>query len=116
MTATAGRICWSPTIPSPTSFIATSSNGTFEDVAVQAGMAFSDDGKARAGMGVDVADFDNSGMAGVAITNFDNEMIGLYRRSQRQSTRHRHASGNRARLAQHLWASDAASWMSNLDG
>src|SRR5436853_6615555 len=32
-------------------------------------------------MGVDVADFDNSGVPGVAITNFDNEMIGLYRLS-----------------------------------
>src|SRR5882672_12301805 len=30
-------------------------------------------------MGVDVADFENSGHAGIAITNFDNEMIGLYR-------------------------------------
>jgi len=30
-------------------------------------------------MGVDVADFENSGRAGIAITNFDNEMIGLYR-------------------------------------
>ena len=29
-------------------------NGTFEDVAVHAGVAFSEDGKARAGMGVDV--------------------------------------------------------------
>ena len=38
------------------------------------GIAFSVDGKARAGMGVDVADFDNSGAAGVAITNFDNEI------------------------------------------
>src|SRR6266699_4139886 len=54
-------------------------NGTFKDVAVDAGIAFSAEGKARAGMGVDVADFDNSGAAGVAITNFDNEMIGLYR-------------------------------------
>jgi enediyne biosynthesis protein E4 len=54
-------------------------NGTFRDVAVEAGIAFSQDGKARAGMGVDVGDFDNSGRAGVAITNFDNEMIGLYR-------------------------------------
>jgi len=54
-------------------------NGTFKDVAVDAGIAFSAEGKARAGMGVDVADFDNSGMSGVAITNFDNEMIGLYR-------------------------------------
>ena len=54
-------------------------NGTFKDVAVEAGIAFSADGKARAGMGVDAADFDHSGFPGVAITNFDNEMIGLYR-------------------------------------
>jgi enediyne biosynthesis protein E4 len=54
-------------------------NGTFKDVAVEAGIAFSAEGKARAGMGVDVGDFDNSGRTGVAITNFDNEMIGLYR-------------------------------------
>src|SRR5205807_479704 len=42
-------------------------------------LAFSSEGKARAGMGVDVADFDNSGASGIAVTNFDNEMIGLYR-------------------------------------
>ena len=54
-------------------------NGTFRDAAVEAGLAFSSEGKARAGMGVDVADFENSGAAGVAITNFDNEMTGLYR-------------------------------------
>ena len=58
-------------------------NGTFKDSAVEAGLAFSSEGKARAGMGVDVADFDNSGSPGVAITNFDNEMIGLYRMSGR---------------------------------
>ena len=54
-------------------------NGKFKDVAVEAGLAFSAEGKARAGMGVDVGDFENSGRAGIAITNFDNEMIGLYR-------------------------------------
>ncbi len=54
-------------------------NGKFKDAAIEAGLAFSSEGKARAGMGVDVADFDNSGVAGVAITNFDNEMVGLYR-------------------------------------
>ena len=54
-------------------------NGTFEDVAVRAGVAFSEDGKARAGMGVDAADFDNSGAESIAITNFDNEMMALYR-------------------------------------
>jgi hypothetical protein len=53
-------------------------NGKFKDVAVEAGLAFSTEGKARAGMGVDTGDFENSGEAGVAITNFDNEMIGLY--------------------------------------
>jgi len=54
-------------------------NGTFKDVAVETGLAFSADGKARAGMGVDTGDFDNTGRPGLAITNFDNEMIGLYK-------------------------------------
>ena len=54
-------------------------NGKFKDAAVEAGLAFSADGKARAGMGVDVGDFENSGRPGIAITNFDNEMVGLYR-------------------------------------
>ena len=54
-------------------------NGKFKDAAVEAGLAFSADGKARAGMGVDVGDFENSGRLGIAITNFDNEMVGLYR-------------------------------------
>ncbi|HKE06781.1 MAG TPA: CRTAC1 family protein [Candidatus Acidoferrum sp.] len=54
-------------------------NGKFKDVAVELGLAFSNEGKARAGMGVDVADFDNSGLPGIVITNFDNEMLGLYR-------------------------------------
>jgi len=58
-------------------------DGKFKDVAVEAGLAFSSEGKARAGMGVDIGDFDNSGASGVAITNFDNEMIGLYRASNK---------------------------------
>src|SRR3974377_1272898 len=56
-------------------------NAKFKDVAVEAGLAFSVEGKARAGMGVDVADFDNLGTPGIVITNFDKEMIGLYRAS-----------------------------------
>ncbi len=58
-------------------------NGTFKDVAVEAGVAFSAEGRARAGMGADSGDFDNSGRPGVVVTNFDNEMIGLYRSSGR---------------------------------
>lgn len=57
-------------------------DGTFEDVALKAGVAFSEDGKARAGMGVDVADYDNSGIPGLVVTNFDNEMLGFYRGSK----------------------------------
>jgi hypothetical protein len=54
-------------------------NGTFKEIALQTGVALSEDGKARAGMGVDVGDFDNGGAPGLAITNFEGEMIGLYR-------------------------------------
>jgi hypothetical protein len=57
-------------------------NGTFRDVALEAGVAFNADGKARAGMGVDVGDIDNSGKPSLAITNFENEMIGLYRETR----------------------------------
>jgi hypothetical protein len=58
-------------------------NGKFKDVAVEMGLAFSNEGKARAGMGVDIADFDNSGKPGIVVTNFDNEMIGLYRANEK---------------------------------
>jgi hypothetical protein len=54
-------------------------NGRFRETGVAAGVAFSAEGRARAGMGIDTGDFDNSGRMGAAITNFDNEMIGLYR-------------------------------------
>jgi enediyne biosynthesis protein E4 len=54
-------------------------NGKFKEAGVEAGLAFSSEGKARAGMGVDAADYENSGKPGMIITNFDNEMIGLYR-------------------------------------
>ena len=51
---------------------------TFQEVGVQAGLAFSEDGRARAGMGTDAADFDNSGMPSLVVTNFSGEMLGLY--------------------------------------
>jgi hypothetical protein len=54
-------------------------DGTFAEIAVRAGVAFSEDGKARAGMGVDAADFDNAGAPSVVVTNFDREMLALYK-------------------------------------
>ena len=53
-------------------------NGTFEEKAVAAGIAFSEDGVARAGMGVDAGDYDRSGRPSLMITNFANQMISLY--------------------------------------
>ena len=53
-------------------------NGQFEDAALQAGVAFSTDGKARGGMGVDAADYNNSGIPALVVANFDSEMLGFY--------------------------------------
>ena len=54
-------------------------NGTFEDVAMTAGVAFDEAGVARAGMGVDAADYDGSGRPSLVIGNFSNQMMSLYR-------------------------------------
>jgi hypothetical protein len=53
-------------------------NGTFTERGVPAGIGYSEDGVARAGMGVDAADYDRSGYPSVIITNFANQMLGLY--------------------------------------
>jgi len=53
-------------------------DGTFEERGVAAGIGFSEDGIARAGMGVDAADYDHSGHASIMISNFANQMVSLY--------------------------------------
>jgi hypothetical protein len=53
-------------------------DGTFEERGVTSGIAFSEDGIARAGMGVDAADYDRSGQPSVIISNFANQMVSLY--------------------------------------
>ncbi|QNI34684.1 CRTAC1 family protein [Alloacidobacterium dinghuense] len=53
-------------------------NGTFTDEAFATGVAFSDAGKARAGMGADAADYDLSGHQSLVIGNFANESMALY--------------------------------------
>jgi hypothetical protein len=52
--------------------------GAFTDVAVAAGVAFGETGVARAAMGVDAADYDDSGKPSLLIGNFSNEMMALY--------------------------------------
>jgi hypothetical protein len=53
-------------------------NGSFSERGVSAGIAYSEDGVARAGMGVDAADYDRSGRPSIIITNFSNQMMALY--------------------------------------
>ena len=53
-------------------------DGTFTESAVTVGVAYSDAGKARAGMGVDSGDYDRSGRQGLIIGNFANESLALY--------------------------------------
>jgi hypothetical protein len=52
--------------------------GSFLERAVPAGIAFDENGRARAGMGIDVADLYNNGRPTVAIGNFSKEPISLY--------------------------------------
>ena len=53
-------------------------NGTFVDQGVVVGVAYNEAGVARAGMGVDAADYDGSGRESLVIGNFSNEMMALY--------------------------------------
>ena len=54
-------------------------NGKFEDIAVQAGVAFSPDGKPQAGMGVSAGDYDHAGRLDIVKTNFAGDTHSLYR-------------------------------------
>ena len=62
----------------PNKLYVNNGNGTFTEKGVQAGIAYSEDGVARAGMGIDAADYDRSGRPSVVISNFSNQMMSLY--------------------------------------
>ena len=53
-------------------------DGTFTDIAVEAGCAYSDGGHEQAGMGVAVADYDNDGRFDIFKTNFADDTSNLY--------------------------------------
>jgi hypothetical protein len=54
-------------------------DGTFEDVALLAGVGYDENGKTFAGMGVDAADYDNDGRPDVFVTALSNETYPLFR-------------------------------------
>jgi hypothetical protein len=57
-------------------------DGTFKETAIEAGIAVSEQGKARAGMGIDAADDRSVGQPSILITNFAGEQPTLYRRNE----------------------------------
>ena len=52
--------------------------GRFEEIGLAAGIAYDEAGRARAGMGVDIASLDNSGIQAIGIGNFSREALSLY--------------------------------------
>jgi hypothetical protein len=54
-------------------------DGTFEEIAIESGVAYSADGKPQAGMGVSVADYDCDGNFDLVKTNFAGDTTSLYR-------------------------------------
>jgi enediyne biosynthesis protein E4 len=54
-------------------------DGTFEEIALAADVAYSMEGKARSGMGVDSADFDEDGWMDLFVGNIDEEIFSIYR-------------------------------------
>ena len=54
-------------------------DGTFEEIGLEAGIAYSDDGVARSGMGVDAGDYDGDGRPDLFVANLNRERFSLYR-------------------------------------
>jgi hypothetical protein len=54
-------------------------DGTFTDIAIEAGCAYSPDGKSQAGMGVSIGDYDRDGKLDIVKTNFQGDTSSLYR-------------------------------------
>ncbi|HEX8889230.1 MAG TPA: CRTAC1 family protein [Pyrinomonadaceae bacterium] len=53
-------------------------NGKFEEVGLAAGVAYSDAGAPRSGMGVDSGDYDGDGWLDLFVANIDQELFSLY--------------------------------------
>jgi enediyne biosynthesis protein E4 len=60
-------------------FLYMNKGGSFEEAGLVAGVAYSAEGRARSGMGVDSADFDNDGQMDLFVANIDQEIFSLYR-------------------------------------
>jgi enediyne biosynthesis protein E4 len=59
--------------------------GKFEEIGTTAGVAYSDSGRPRSGMGVDSADFDGDGWMDLFVSNLDREMFAIYRNNHNET-------------------------------
>ncbi|HLW80335.1 MAG TPA: CRTAC1 family protein, partial [Terriglobia bacterium] len=59
-------------------FLFANRKGKFEEIGLEAGVGFSANGRARSGMGVDSADYDQDGWMDLFVSNVDQEMYALY--------------------------------------
>ena len=69
----------------PNFLFANRGKGRFEEIGGLAGVAYSNFGLARSGMGVDAADYDQDGWIDLAVTNVDHESSSLYHNSKDES-------------------------------
>jgi len=70
---------------SPSRLYHNNCEGSFAEVGMEAGVAFSADGLPQAGMGVDSADYDNDGWPDLVKTNFSDDTNNLYHNDQNGS-------------------------------
>ena len=63
---------------SPNLLLINQKDGTFKDIGLEAGIAFSQLGKERAGMGVDAGDINGDGLPDFVVTNFTDEADALF--------------------------------------
>jgi hypothetical protein len=59
-------------------FLFLNRHGKFDEIGVEAGVAYSPDGAPRSGMGVDAADYDHDGWQDLFVDNIDHEMDSVY--------------------------------------
>jgi len=61
--------------------------GKFEEIGLTAEVAYSEDGRARSGMGVDSADFNNDGWPDLFVANVDQEKFSIYQNNKDETFR-----------------------------
>jgi hypothetical protein len=59
-------------------FLFLNKRGKFQEIGLEAGVGYSQDGQPRSGMGVDAADFDQDGWQDLFVANVDQEMYSIY--------------------------------------